>query len=102
MAITTKATDLGMHTEQLAGRTQQRFFRPEQPERFTSRKAFEVDFRTRAEFDAANMTSSEINLKLRELMHQGFGSIVMKNPGAKHALAVGILNRLNLTIEGSL
>ena len=102
MAITTKATDLGMHTEQLAGRTQQRFFRSEEQERFTYPQAFEVDFRKRAEFDAASLTSSEINLKLRELMRQGFGSIVMKNPGAKHALAVGILNRLNLTIEGSL
>jgi glutamate synthase domain-containing protein 3 len=102
MAITTKATDLGMHTEQLAGRTQQRFFRSEEQERFTYPQAFEVDFRKRAEFDAASMTTSEINLKLRELMRQGFGSIVMKNPGAKHALAVGILNRLNLTIEGSL
>jgi methylamine---glutamate N-methyltransferase subunit B len=102
MATTTKATDLGMHTEQLAGRTQQRFFRSEEQERFTSPQAFEVDYRKRAEFDAAAMTTSEINLKLRELMRQGFGSIVMKNPGAKHALAVGILNRLNLTIEGSL
>jgi len=102
MAITTKATDLGMHTEQLAGRTQQRFFRSEEQERFTSPQAFEVDFKKRAEFDAANMTGGEINLKLRELMRQGFGSIVMKNPGAKHALAVGLLNRLNLTIDGSL
>jgi methylamine---glutamate N-methyltransferase subunit B len=102
MATTTNATDLGMHTEQLAGRTQQRFFRSEEQERFTSPQAFEVDYRKRAEFDAAAMTTSEINLKLRELMRQGFGSIVMKNPGAKHALAVGILNRLNLTIEGSL
>jgi methylamine---glutamate N-methyltransferase subunit B len=102
MAITTKATDLGMHTEQLAGRTQQRFFRSEEQERFTSPQAFEVDFKKRAEFDAANMTGSEINLKLRELMRQGFGSIVMKNPGAKHALAVGLLNRLDLTIDGSL
>src|SRR5215831_19925737 len=102
MATTTKATDLGMHTEQLAGRTQQRFFRSEEQERFTSPQAFEVDFKKRTEFDAANMTTSEINLKVRELMRQGFGSIVMKNPGAKHALAVGILNRLNLTIDGSL
>jgi methylamine---glutamate N-methyltransferase subunit B len=102
MAITTKATDLGMHTEQLAGRTQQRFFRSEEQERFTSPQAFEVDFKKRAEFDAANMSGSAINLKLRELMRQGFGSIVMRNPGAKHALAVGLLNRLNLTIDGSL
>jgi len=101
-ATTTRATDLGMHTEQLAGRNQQRFFRPEEQERFTSPQAFEVDFKKRAELDAAAMTPSEVNLKLRELMSQGFGTIVIKNPGAKHSLAVGILNRLNLTIEGSL
>ena len=29
-------------------------------------------------------------------MRQGYGTIVLKNPGAKHSLAVGILNRLNL------
>ena len=102
MATTTKATHLGMHTEQLAGRTQQRFFRSEEQERFTYPQAFEVDFRKRAEFDAAGMTASEINLKLRELMSQGYGTVVMKNPGAKHSLAVGLLNRLNLHIEGSL
>jgi glutamate synthase domain-containing protein 3 len=102
MAATTKATDLGMHTEQLAGRSQQRFFRPEEEERFTSPQAFEVDFKKRTQFDAGPMSSSEVNLKLRELMSQGYGSVVLKNPGAKHSLAVGILNRLNLTIEGSL
>jgi methylamine---glutamate N-methyltransferase subunit B len=48
------------------------------------------------------MDPRQINLKLRELMSQGYGTIVMKNPGAKHSLAVGILNRLNLHIEGSL
>ena len=68
MAVTTKATGLGMHTEQLAGRTQQRFFRPEEQERFTYPQAFEVDFRKRAEFDAADMSASEANLRLRELM----------------------------------
>ncbi|HXA91964.1 MAG TPA: hypothetical protein VNU73_01855, partial [Steroidobacteraceae bacterium] len=102
MAVNTRATELGMHTEQLAGRTQQRFFRPEEEERFTHPQAFEVDFKKRTQFDAAKMTPSEVNLKLRELMRQGYGSIVMQNPGAKHSLAVGILNRLNLTIEGSL
>ena len=102
MALRTKATEMGMHTEQLAGRTQQRFFSPEEEERFTYPDAFEVDFNKRTEFDAANLDSRQINLKLRELMRQGFGSVVMKNPGAKHSLAVGILNRLNLTIEGSL
>jgi hypothetical protein len=101
MAVTTKATEFGMHTEQLAGRSQQRFFRSEEQERFTYPQAFEVDFKKRTQFDAGPLSTSEINLKLRELMSQGYGSIVMKNPGAKHSLAVGILNRLNLTIEGS-
>ena len=91
-----------MHTEQLAGRSQQRFFRPEEEERFTYPQAFEVDFKKRTQFDADPMTPTEVNLKLRELMSQGYGTVVMKNPGAKHSLAVGILNRLNLTIEGSL
>ena len=102
MAVTTKATELGMHTEQLTGRSQQRFFHSEEQERFTYPQAFEVDFKKRAEFDAGPMSTSEVNLKLRDLMSQGYGSITMKNPGAKHSLAVGILNRLKLTIDGSL
>jgi methylamine---glutamate N-methyltransferase subunit B len=102
MAVTTKATEFGMHTEQLAGRSQQRFFRPEEQERFTYPQSFEVDLKKRTQFDAGPLSTREINLKLRELMSEGYGSIVMKNPGAKHSLAVGILNRLNLTIEGSL
>jgi glutamate synthase domain-containing protein 3 len=102
MAVTTKATELGMHTEQLAGRSQQRFFHSEEQERFTYPQSFEVDFKKRTQLDAGPMSTREINLKLRDLMSQGYGSIVMKNPGAKHSLAVGLLNRLNLTIEGSL
>ena len=35
-------------------------------------------------------------------MEQGYGTIVVKNPGAKHSLGVGILNRLQLYFEGSL
>ena len=44
MAVTTKATELGMHTEQLAGRSQQRFFRPEEQERFTYPQAIRSRF----------------------------------------------------------
>src|SRR5271154_5004060 len=102
MALRQKSADMGMHTEQLAGRTQQRFFLPEEEERFTYPQAFDVDYNKRAEFDANSMDPRQINLKLRELMSQGYGTIVMKNPGAKHSIAVGILNRLNLRIEGSL
>ena len=94
--------DMGMHTEQLAGRTQQVFFSAEEGENFTYPGAFEVDFNKRAELDAADMEIRDINLKIRELMGQGHGTIVVRNPGAKHSLGVGILNRLNLYFEGSL
>jgi len=94
--------EMGMHTEQLAGRTQQTFFSPAEEENFVYPDAPDVDFNKRAEFDAEDMDSTAINLKLRELMNEGHGTIVIKNPGAKHSLGVGILNRLNLIFEGSL
>jgi glutamate synthase domain-containing protein 3 len=93
---------MGMHTEQLAGRTQQIFFSAEEGNNFTYPYAFEVDFNKRAEFDAADLEATAVNLKIRELMGEGHGTIVMHNPGAKHGMAVGILNRLQLYIEGSL
>ncbi|WP_119462406.1 GXGXG motif-containing protein [Rhodospirillaceae bacterium SYSU D60014] len=94
--------EMGMHTEQLAGRTQQRFFSPEEEENFVYPGSFDVDFNKRTELDAGPLDAKQINLKLRELMSQGYGTIVLKNPGAKHGVAVGILNRLQLYIEGSL
>ncbi len=94
--------ELGMHTEQLAGRTQQVFFDPSEDENFLYPGAFEVDFDKVADFDAADMTISAVNLRIRELMKEGYGTINVKNPGAKHSLGVGILNRLNLNFEGSL
>jgi len=97
-----KAQDMGLHTEQLTGRTQQRFFSATEEENFTYPWAHDVDFEKRTNFDAAEMEISAVNLKLRELMQQGYGDITVKNPRAKHSLGVGILNRLKLTFEGSL
>jgi glutamate synthase domain-containing protein 3 len=94
--------DMGMHTEQLAGRTQQVFFLPEEEENFTYPDAFDVDFNKRMEIDVADMDTKSINLRIRDLMSQGYGTIVVKNPGAKHSIGVGILNRLQLYFEGSL
>ncbi len=94
--------EMGMHTEQLAGRTQQVFFLPEEEENFTYPGAFDVDFNKRIELDIADMDTKSINLELRALMGQGYGTIVVKNPGAKHSIGVGILNRLQLYFEGSL
>ncbi len=94
--------DMGMHSEQLKGRTQQRFFSAEAGENFIQPFTYEVDFDESAEFDAQDMDTLAINRKLRELMKAGHGTIRILNPGAKHSIAVGILNRLNLHIEGSL
>jgi len=93
---------MGLHEEQLAGRTQQMYFSATEEENFTYPWAYEVDYANSAEFDAADLSISEINLKIRELMQSGHGTITVQNPRAKHSLGVGILNRLNLNFEGSL
>ena len=103
MAKLEKSVGSGLHTEQLSGRTQQVFFSSEEGENyFYPYNGYEVDFNKKAEFDAKDMEIQEINLKIRELMKEGHGHIVMQNPMAKHSLVVGILNRLRLDIEGSL
>ena len=94
--------DMGMHTEGLRGRTQQRFFDiTEENVGFGYPDAPDVDFNKRAEIDCEGRDSKQINGDLRDLIRRGHGTIVLRNPGAKHAIAVGILNRLNLYIEGS-
>jgi glutamate synthase domain-containing protein 3 len=102
MGSVTTSHDMGLHEEQLAGRTQQMFFSATEEENFTYPWAYEVDFDKSAEFDAADMEITDINLKIRELMKTGHGTITVKNPRAKHSLGVGILNRLQLNFEGSL
>jgi len=98
-----KSYDMGMHTEQLSGRTMQKFFSiDEDGGRFTHPYDFEVDFDKKAELDVKEMESAEVNVRLRELMAEGNGHIVIKNPLAKHSICVGILNRLKLDVEGSL
>jgi len=97
--------EMGMHTERLKDRSHQAFFDidlDEAPHGFALPNAYDVDFNKRAEIDASTMAANAVNLRLRELMQDGYGSIVIKNPGAKHSIAVGILNRLNLIVEGSL
>ena len=97
-----KSHEMGLHTEQLAGRTQQRFFSAAEDENFVYPWSYPVDFDKETEIDAAELTPNTVNLRIRELMQQGYGTISVKNPRAQHALGVGILNRLNLTFEGSL
>ena len=57
----------------------------------------------RAVFDAAELTTRQINLELRRLVYdRGIEDVTVLNPGAKHSIAVGILARCTITIEGSL
>ena len=88
--------------DRLAGRTQEVFFSPTAEENYLYSGSFEVDFNKRFEIDAENMENTALNHKIRQLMAEGYGTIVVKNPLAKHSLGVGILNRLQLYFEGSL
>ena len=56
-----------------------------------------------AEFDAHDLTTRQINLELRWLLHeQGITDVTVRNPGPKHSLGVGILTRCRITFDGSL
>ena len=88
--------------ENLSGRSQKLFFEVTEEENFTYYGNHDVDFNKRTEIDCEGLDGKELNQKVRNALLQGYGSIVIKNPGAKHALGVGILNKLNLIFEGSL
>jgi len=57
----------------------------------------------KAVFDASGLSTRRINLELRWLLSEvGVHDIVVKNPGAKHSIGVGILQRCKICFEGSL
>ncbi len=57
----------------------------------------------RAVFDAAKLSTRQINLELRWLIYeQGVRDVTVQNPGAKHSLGVGILQRCRIRFAGSL
>ena len=90
-------------TEVLTGRTQQKFFNPDEAEHFYYFGTHDVDFNKRTELDVKKHGMLlEANKKIDNLMSEGYGTIVIKNPQGKHSLGVGILNKLNLIFEGSL
>ena len=97
-----KSYGMGLHDEVLTGRTQQTFFNPEEGENFFYHDAYKVDFNKRTSIDVEKLLCIDLNRKIKELMKKGYGTIVLKNPGAKHSLGVGILQNLNLIVEGSL
>ena len=56
-----------------------------------------------AEFDARDLTTRKINTELRRLVYQeGIRDVTILNPGARHSLGVGILQRCRITFDGSL
>jgi glutamate synthase domain-containing protein 3 len=57
----------------------------------------------RAVFDADDLTTRQINLELRSLIYeQVIRDVTVLNPGAKHSIGVGILQRCRIRYEGSL
>ena len=97
-----KSHEMGLHEEQLKGRTQQRFFSVDESENLTYFHSFDVDTKKSGTIDALDMTPREINREIRELMEKGIGNITVDNPMSRHGVGVGILNRLNLTFSDSL
>lgn len=97
-----RVTALGMRTEQLTGKSLYIEFDPDAEERFEYPWAPVVDFNKRTEIDCGEMSTTEVNDKVRGLMAEGYGTIVIKDPRGRHSLGVGILSKLNLIFEGSL
>ena len=97
-----RANVLGMTSEQLTGRSMFIEFDPDAEERMTYPWAPEVDFNKRSEIDVKDMNTTEVNQKIRDLMDEGYGTIVIQNPRGMHSLGIGILSRLNLIVEGSI
>ena len=59
-----KAQSMGMHTEVLTGRTQQKFFNPDEAENFYYFGTYDVDFNKRTDLDVMNMSAPEANKEI--------------------------------------
>ena len=96
----TKAQSMGLHTEVLTGKTQQKFFNPDEAENFYYWGTYDVDFNKRIDLDVNDLDCKEANKKIDELMSQGYGTIVIKNPQGKHSLGVGSIDGPTVRING--
>ena len=54
-----------------------------------------------AEIDAAGRTTREVNAEIRRLAADGHTSVTIRNPGARHNLAVAVLQPVHIRIDGS-
>ena len=67
-----KAQSMGLHTEVLTGKTQQKFFNPDEAENFYYFGTYDVDFNKRTEIDVKNMDCREANKKIEEFISKSF------------------------------
>ena len=67
-----KAQSMGMHTEVLTGKTQQKFFNPDEAENFFYWGTHDVDFNKRTELDVKDMDCKMANQKIDRLMSEGY------------------------------
>jgi len=102
MAGIAKKENLAFSDENLTGRTQKLYFSATEEENYTYYGNVDVDFNKRISIDCTDLEARDLNQKIRDAMNKGYGTVVIKNPGAKHSLGVGILNKLNVIFEGSL
>ena len=79
----TKAQSMVMHTEVLTGKTQQKFFNPDEAENFFYWGTHDVDFNKRTELDVKDLDCKEANKKIDALMSEGYGTIVIKKSTRK-------------------
>ena len=83
--------EMGLHTEKLGGRTQQAFFDIDLNE--AASRLLAADTPTTSTSTSGPRSTPRtcrpkaVNLRIRELMQDGYGTIVIKNPGAKHSIA---------------
>ncbi len=98
-----RSHEMGMHTEGLLGRTQQRFFdRHRRSRRLSAIRTLRTSISTGAPNSTAPARDgADQRASCASFSISGVGTIVLRNPGSKHSIAVGILHRLNLHIEGS-
>ncbi len=80
--------EMGLHTEKLGGRTQQAFFDIDLNE---AHHGFSLPSPTTSTTTSGPRSTpptwrpNVVNLRIRQLMQDGYGTIVIKNPGAKHS-----------------
>lgn len=56
---------------------------------------------TEGQIDCSQMTTRQINARIRQLAETGSGSVTLVNPDTRHNLAVGIVHPVRVTIHGS-